>query len=73
MATFALRDRSHGHAPQDFGLGLVVVGALLCVLGLVLFAVLSLDTAGPRTEGARVPEGAYRETPAAAPGTIAAQ
>ena len=50
-----------------------MVGALLCVLGLVLFAVLSLDTAGPRTEGARVPEGAYRETPAAAPGTIAAQ
>ena len=73
MATFAGRDQRHVHAPQDFGLGLVVVGALLCVLGLILFVVLSLNTAGPRTEGVRVPEGAYVETPAAAPATIAAQ
>ncbi len=74
MTTFARRNHVGVHAPQDFGLGLVVIGALLCVLGLVLFAVLSLETAGPRTEGARVPEGAYAETPAAAPVTsIAAQ
>lgn len=73
MATFARRDQSHGHAPQDFGLGLVVVGALLCALGLILFVALSFETSGPRTEGVRAPEGAYRETPAAAPGTIAAQ
>ena len=47
---------------------------MLCVLGLVLFVALSLETAGPRSEGARVPEGAFVETPAAAPAaSIAAQ
>jgi hypothetical protein len=74
MATLIHGKQKQAAAPPgEFALGLVVVGSLLCLMGLLLFVILSFDGAGPRTEGSRVPEGAYRETPAAAPATIAAQ
>jgi hypothetical protein len=73
MASMARRNHRRSLLPADFGLGLVVVGSLLCVLGILLFVVLGLEGSGPGSEGARVPDNAYRETPAAAPTGIAAQ
>ncbi len=67
------RHQPRSTVPHDFGLGLVVIGTLMCVLGLMLFVVLSMEGAGPRTEVTRMPEGAYQETPVSAPRTIAAQ
>ncbi len=69
----ARRQQQRSPLPRDFGLGLVVIGALMCVLGLLLFVVLSMEGAGARSEVTRMPEGAYQETPVSAPATIAAQ
>ena len=73
MASMARRGHRDSPLPEDFGLGLVVVGMLLCLLAMLFFIILGLEGAGPGAEGARAPENAYRETPAPAPTSIAAQ
>lgn len=77
MATMVRRTHQRAQPrtglPNDFGLGLVVTAVLLFIAAFVLFLVLNFDTTGPRTEGQRLPEGAFQETSVPAPSTIAAQ
>ena len=51
MASMARRGHRDSPLPEDFGLGLVVVGMLLCLLAMLFFIILGLEGAGPGAEG----------------------